>query len=124
MKKRFAHIGSYHRNLGDNIALLNVRKEFNNQYSSIEWYSLERSNKINLHPLYYAIYGDIVYHHWAGSRNMITRPDRKRSNNTGESLDEITKENHEMSKQVFQQLQVQPDEFINYLKGNYQGELE
>ena len=29
-----------------------------------------------------------------------------------------------MSKQVFQQLQVQPDEFINYLKGNYQGELE
>ena len=94
------------------------------QKNNIEWHSLERSNKVNLHPLYYAIYDDIVYHHWAGSRNMITRPDRKRSNSTGENLDEITRENHEMSKQVFQQLQVQPDEFINYLKGNYQGELE
>ncbi len=41
MKKKFAHIGSYHRNLGDNIALLNVRKEFNNQYPNIEWYSLD-----------------------------------------------------------------------------------
>ena len=41
MKKRFAHIGSYHRNLGDNIALLNVRKEFDNQYSDIEWYNLD-----------------------------------------------------------------------------------
>ena len=41
MKKKFAHIGSYHRNLGDNIALLNVRKEFDNQYSDIEWYNLD-----------------------------------------------------------------------------------
>jgi polysaccharide pyruvyl transferase WcaK-like protein len=39
--KRFAHIGSYNRNLGDNIALYNVRREFDAQYSDIKWYSLD-----------------------------------------------------------------------------------
>ena len=39
--KKFAHIGSYNRNLGDNIALYNVRKEFNNQQNDIEWYSID-----------------------------------------------------------------------------------
>ncbi len=39
--KKFAHIGSYNRNLGDNIALYNVRKEFDRQYDDIEWHSLD-----------------------------------------------------------------------------------
>ena len=94
------------------------------QQNNINWYSLKRSNSVNLHPLYYALYGDIIYHHWAGSRNMITRPDRKRNQTTGEDLKDIANENHQTSKQVFQQLQVQPDEFISYLKGEYKGELE
>ncbi len=33
---RIAHIGSYNRNLGDNIAILNVRKEFEKSMSNIE----------------------------------------------------------------------------------------
>ena len=36
---------------------------------------LIRSNKINLHPLYFGIYNNLIYHHWAGSRKMITRRD-------------------------------------------------
>lgn len=39
--KKFAHIGSYNRNLGDNVALYNVRKEFNLQYPNIEWVTLD-----------------------------------------------------------------------------------
>ena len=38
---RIAHIGSYNRNLGDNIAILNVRKEFEKSMSNIEWISLD-----------------------------------------------------------------------------------
>ncbi len=37
MSYKIAHIGSFHRNLGDNVALYNVQKEFNRQLSSIEW---------------------------------------------------------------------------------------
>jgi hypothetical protein len=36
-----------------------------NGYTS---YPLLRTNCINIHPLYYGIYGDIVYHHGAGTR--------------------------------------------------------
>mgnify|MGYP001216526833 FL=1 len=41
---------------------------------------LIRSNKINLHPLYFGIYNNLIYHHWAGSRKMITRRDRLANN--------------------------------------------
>ena len=29
-----------------------------------DYYPLVRSNKTNLHPLYYGIYDDLIYHHW------------------------------------------------------------
>ena len=93
------------------------------EQNNINWYSLERSNKISLHPLYYAIYGNLVYHHWAGSRNMITRPDRKISKSTGESLDKIAYKNNQISNIIYQHLHEQPLEFIKYLKGEYDGEL-
>jgi polysaccharide pyruvyl transferase WcaK-like protein len=38
---RIAHIGSYGRNLGDNIALLNVRLEFEKFIDNIDWVSLD-----------------------------------------------------------------------------------
>ena len=37
----------------------------------IEWGKLHRSNRVNLHPLFFAVYGGIVYHHGAGSRPSI-----------------------------------------------------
>jgi hypothetical protein len=37
--------------------------------AGIEWLPLLRSNTVNPHPLFFAIYGDIVYHHGAGSRS-------------------------------------------------------
>ena len=89
-----------------------------------EYYPIVRSNKVNLHPLYFGIYENLIYHHWAGSRRMITRPDRKRHAETRESLDSIAEENHNLSEQVYQQRKQQKDKFINYLLGKYEGELE
>jgi hypothetical protein len=39
---------------------------------NIEWRPLLRSNKRDLHPLFFAIYGNVVYHHGAGSRRAVT----------------------------------------------------
>ena len=38
----------------------------------IEWKPLLRSNKFDLDPLWFGIYGDVVYHHGAGSRPAIS----------------------------------------------------
>jgi hypothetical protein len=36
-----------------------------------EWGKMLRSNRVNLHPLLYAVYDGVVYHHGAGSRPTI-----------------------------------------------------
>ena len=43
-KRNFLHIGAYDRNLGDNIALHNVRLEFNKNISNINWLSYDIGN--------------------------------------------------------------------------------
>jgi len=37
--------------------------------AGIEWRPLERSNRHNPHPLFFGVYGDIVYHHGGGFRS-------------------------------------------------------
>ena len=93
---------------------------------------MTRSNKIDLHPLYYAIYDDLIYHHWAGSRNMITRPDRIRVGQIGpdiipteaqkKAVEDIAKENHEVSNQVFERIESEKDidNMMAHLKGEYE----
>jgi hypothetical protein len=39
------------------------------------WTPLLRSNRVDLHPLWYGVYGDIVYHHGAGFRWAVGRVD-------------------------------------------------
>jgi hypothetical protein len=43
--------------------------------SGSTWTPLLRTNTRNLHPLYFAVYGDVVYHHGAGFRRPVTRVD-------------------------------------------------
>ena len=38
---RIAHIGSFNRNLGDNIAILNVQKQFDKLIPNISWVNLD-----------------------------------------------------------------------------------
>ncbi len=43
--------------------------------NNIDWYPVKRSNRKNLHPVWYGIYGDMIYHHGAGFRDPICRQD-------------------------------------------------
>jgi hypothetical protein len=36
--------------------------------NDVTWGKMLRSNRVNLHPLLFAVYDDVVYHHGAGSR--------------------------------------------------------
>jgi hypothetical protein len=44
--------------------------------NKIEWYPMLRSNKKNLHPLWFGIYEDLIYHHGAGFRDPLSRLDQ------------------------------------------------
>ena len=37
------------------------------------WRPLLRSNRVDLHPLWFGVYGDVAYHHGAGFRDRIAR---------------------------------------------------
>lgn len=45
------------------------------ELAGAQWTPLLRSNRVNLHPLWYGIYGGIVYHHGAGFRWPVGRVD-------------------------------------------------
>jgi hypothetical protein len=50
------------------------------ELTNTPWIELLRSNRRNLHPLYFAIYGDVIYHHGAGFRTGELSPvDRAQS---------------------------------------------
>lgn len=50
------------------------------ELSEMRWVPLLRTNGTKLHPLFFAVYGDIIYHHGAGFRadDVIARADRER----------------------------------------------
>jgi hypothetical protein len=39
----------------------------------IEWRPLLRTNRVDVHPLWFGIYGNVVYHHGAGFRGRVAR---------------------------------------------------
>jgi hypothetical protein len=41
----------------------------------VEWTELLRTNRRDLHPIMFGVYGDLVYHHGAGFRESLTRLD-------------------------------------------------
>lgn len=43
--------------------------------SGIAWEPILRSNRRDIHPLWFGVYGDVVYHHGAGFRLPISRVD-------------------------------------------------
>jgi hypothetical protein len=48
------------------------------ELSQTPWIPLLRTNGTNVHPVFFAIYGDILYHHGAGFRDaFVTRTDRQ-----------------------------------------------
>lgn len=57
---------------GNLLVILNKR--------GIQWFPMRRSNKRNVHPLWFGIYEDLVYHHGAGFRGPLSRLDWNSSN--------------------------------------------
>jgi hypothetical protein len=45
----------------------------------IAWHALRRTNRVNLHPVLFGVYDDVVYHHGAGFREVFDRVDRARA---------------------------------------------
>jgi hypothetical protein len=41
----------------------------------LDWFPMRRSNKRDLHPLWFGLYDDLAYHHGAGFREPISRAD-------------------------------------------------
>jgi len=81
-----------------------------------KWGVLERTNVTNLHSLYFGIYGDLIYHHWAGSRVMKTREDTRIAKKEKVQLDVILKRNIELNKSAIKEIGSDLDAFINKLK--------
>lgn len=54
--------------------------------SGVDWKRLVRSNNYNHHPLWYGVYGGLVYHHGAGFRAPISRLDYPILRKYGKSL--------------------------------------
>ena len=82
------------------------------------------NNALTVNPLYFGIYENLIYHHWAGSRRMITRQDRIRIRELGgdglkedDILKMIAEENHKISSNVFEQITHQRGAIMDYLMG-------
>lgn len=101
--------------------------------SGNKWYPLVRSNKHNLHPVFFGAYGGVIYHHGAGFRRTLTRFDRENSKARfldkllflapppyrrvlrQKQLDRVIAENSSLSEKVFKRIQEDPhfeSEFI------------
>lgn len=81
------------------------------------WRRLHRSNGLNLHPVFYGIYDDMVYHHGAGSRSPLCREDRRWCRRWNIPLSEVMEMQAKISSLVFEQLSTTPDLMLSYLRG-------
>lgn len=43
--------------------------------AGIAWHPMLRSNRLDLHPVFFGVYDDLIYHHGAGFRSAWTRAD-------------------------------------------------
>lgn len=53
----------------------------NLQKREIEWFPMHRSNVVNLHPLWFGVYDDLIYHHGAAFRTPCCMVDVKNARN-------------------------------------------
>jgi hypothetical protein len=105
---------------------------------NVPWKPLLRSNKQELHPLWFGLYEDIVYHHGAAFRDPTSRADvaalnsfdrlcfnllkklptqiRKFIPNQYQPLYKIAKNNKELSENVFKTIQSDPEFFRYFMK--------
>lgn len=52
---------------GNLLSILNEKR--------VDWFPMRRSNRTDLHPLWFGLYDDVIYHHGAGFRDPCSRAD-------------------------------------------------
>lgn len=78
--------------------------------SGSEWYPLRRTNRRDIHPLWFGVYGDLVYHHGAAFRSPISRvdaataPPRHRPLARYRAMRRIASQNGRLSGEVFERI--------------------
>jgi hypothetical protein len=85
----------------------------------IEWKPILRTNARDLHPVFFGVYGDLIYHHGAGFRFPMCRIDyvaikysmagsglgREQRDEFERHVNERRERNHELSELIFAKLQ-------------------
>jgi hypothetical protein len=52
-------------------------KDLIDKINILNWYPLKRDNKIDIHPFFFGVYGNLIYHHGGGFRTMVSDYDIK-----------------------------------------------
>lgn len=99
----------------------------------VKWVPLLRSNKRNPHPVFFGIYGDVIYHHGAGFRNAETRIDMTSLQfKTGDrvlakivpgfgrrirrkAFKKVVAANDQLSEQVFETIRANPQFYTQFI---------
>ncbi len=104
--------------------------------NDIEWHPMLRSNRRNLHPIWFGLYEDLIYHHGAGFRTPFSRHDEsqlggfrsvyyKLFNNTPRlirklipekhrPLAKVANENRMLIDQVYESIQEDPSFYLYF----------
>lgn len=67
---------------------------------NVTWKALLRSNQHDIHPLWFGIYGDAVYHHGAGFRKPMSRADNQVVESEGVSREEVIEHSRDVSARL------------------------
>jgi hypothetical protein len=102
----------------------------------IAWSPMLRSNRVNLHPLFFGIYGEVIYHHGAGFRKGHCRVDeahlslppqnkfmaklfhgyrRRQQQQLQDALDAVVAKNDELSEQIFEKILRDPNFYREFM---------
>ncbi len=87
--------------------------------SKTDWLKLNRTNKVDLHPLWYGIYDDRIYHHGAGFRNAVSRVDhillkKRRKHNKKFTYQYMLRRNN-VHKEIISQTAIETPHLLNSL---------
>lgn len=75
------------------------------------WQEILRSNTVNPHPVFFGVYGDVVYHHGAASRIKICRSDRAVTGADRDLIRERATENGRLSAAIAAEIAADPAGF-------------
>lgn len=82
---------------------------------SVDWYPLLRTNSHGMHPLWFGVYGGLIYHHGASFRRRLTWIDAdncrwpRRTPMRWVAMRRVRKRSEENGRRVFEQLRRDPD---------------